>query len=210
MPAGALTKLNPSVCTGFRRAVGFCNSRTFRAGQGSLLGRNCGSSEFLPDSIRLSYVKRQFSVGSWSGRSSMAASGSKALLGEVHVDDLVTGCGGNGDVFPKPESVYFSDRSRRSCRRASMSLRKKESLNMGINCGFFIFDSVRKNCDVNVLIGPILRNVHTSSSVCFSAGAAPFDGTSQDEQVGDSTSASDQYVVSRPSSFWYQYFFRLS
>ncbi|KAK3224078.1 hypothetical protein Dsin_011103 [Dipteronia sinensis] len=196
MPAGALTKLNPTVCSGFRRVVGFCNSKSLQLGQGNLLFRNSGSSEFLPYSIRLLSETTQCNLSVPCRRNSMAASGSKAVFGDVHVDDFVTGCG-NGLDFKKPSGVYFNDRSRSSCRKASMSLRKKESPNNGICGGYFIFDSVRRNFYSNALLGPWLKNIHTSSSVCFSAGAAQdvsFDGSSHDE-LGNTTTASDQAIL---------------
>ncbi|KAL5821445.1 hypothetical protein ACOSQ3_023327 [Xanthoceras sorbifolium] len=202
MPAGALTKLNPTVCSGFRRVIigqrfGYFNSKSLQLGQGNLLFRNSGSSEFLPYSIRLLSETTQFNLGGLCKRNSMAASGTKAVFGDVHVDDLVTGCG-NGLDFTKPSGVYFSDRSRSSCQKTSMSLRKKESPNNGICCGFFIFDSVRRNCNSNAIIWPWLKNIHTLSSACFSAGAAhdvSFDGSSCDEQLGNSTTASDQALL---------------
>ncbi|KAI9165174.1 hypothetical protein LWI28_009184 [Acer negundo] len=196
MPAGALTKLNTTVCSGFRRVVGFCNSKSLQLGQGNLLFRNSGSSEFLPYSIRLLSETTQFNLSVPCRRNSMAASGTKAVFGDVHVDDFVTGCG-NGLDFKKPSGVYFNDRSRSSCRKASMSLRKKESPNNGICGGYFIFDSVRRNFNSNTLLGPWLKNIHTSSSVCFSAGAAQdvsFDGSSRDE-LGNTTTASDQAIL---------------
>ncbi|KAK2657258.1 hypothetical protein Ddye_010310 [Dipteronia dyeriana] len=196
MPAGALTKLNPTVCSGFRRVAGFCNSKSLQLGQGKLLFRNSQSSEFLPYSIQLLSETTQFNLSVPCRRNSMAASGTKAVFGDVHVDDFVTGCG-NGLDFKKPSGVYFNDRSRSSCRKASMSLRKKESPNNGIYGGYFIFDSVRRNFNSNGLLGPWLKNIHTSSSVCFSTGAAQdvsFDRSSSDE-LGNTSTASDQTIL---------------
>ncbi|KAJ0040908.1 hypothetical protein Pint_28242 [Pistacia integerrima] len=193
MPAAALTKLNPTVCSGFTRV---CNSTGF-FGQGKLLLGKSRSSEFLPYSIRLLSETSRFNLSGPCERSSMAASGTKVVFGDVYIDDLVSCCS-NGLDFTKPSSVYFNDRSQNRCRKASVSLRKQELPRNGLLCGYFVFDSVRKNWNSNILVGPWLKNIHTSSSVCFSAGAAhdvSFDGGSHDEQLGGSSIASDETIL---------------
>ncbi|XP_044495981.1 probable protein phosphatase 2C 55 [Mangifera indica] len=126
----------------------------------------------------------------------MAASGTKPVFRDVYIDNLVSCCS-NGLDFARPSGVYFSDRSQNRCRKAITSLRKQESPRNGLLCGYFVFDSMRKNWNSNVLVCPWLKNIHTSSSVCFSAGAAhdvSFDEGSQGEQLGGSSIASDQTI----------------
>lgn len=194
MPAGVLTKLNPTVCSGFKRV---CNPKSSVLRQGKLLFGNSGSSEFLPYPIQLLSETMDFSLSSSCKRSSIPSSGTKAVGGDVLIDDLVSNCG-NGLEFVKSSGVYFKDRSQSRCHKARMSSRKRESPSGGLVSGYFIFDSVVRSSKSNVLGGGLcLKNIHTSSSMCFSAGSAhdlSFDGGSRDEQIG--SVASEQYVLS--------------
>lgn len=177
MPAGVLTKLNPTVCSRFKRV---CNPKSSVLRQGKL----------LPYPIRLLSKTMDFSLSSSCKRST------KAVGGDVLIDDLVSNCG-NGLEFAKSSGVYFNDRSQISCQKARMSLRKRELPSGGLVSGYFIFDSVRRSSNSNVLGGGLcLKNIHTSSSMCFSAGSAhdlSFDGASCDEQIG--SVASDQTIL---------------
>lgn len=193
MPAGVLTKLNPIVCSGFKRV---CNPKSSVLRQGKLLFGNSGSSEFLPYPIRLLSETMDFSLSSSCKRSSIPSSGTKAVGGDVLIDDLVSNCG-NGLEFAKSSGVYFNDRSQSRCHKARMSSRKRESPSGGLVSGYFIFDSVVRSSKSNVLGGGLrLKNIHTSSSMCFSAGSAhdlSFDGGSCDEQMG--SVASEQTIL---------------
>ncbi|KAK9228154.1 hypothetical protein WN944_021102 [Citrus x changshan-huyou] len=193
MPAGVLTKLNPTVCSGFKRV---CNPKSSVLRQGKLLFGNSGSSEFLPYPIRLLSETMDFSLSSSCKRSSIPSSGTKAVGGDVLIDDLVSNCG-NGLEFVKSSGVYFKDRSQSRCHKARMSSRKRESPSGGLVSGYFIFDSVVRSSKSNVLGGGLcLKNIHTSSSMCFSAGSAhdlSFDGGSRDEQMG--SVASEQTIL---------------
>lgn len=201
MPAGVLTKLNPTVCSGLKRVY---SSKSLVLGQGKLSFGNSWSSEFFPYSVRLLSKTSAFNPSGLCKRNTMAASGTKAVFGDVHIDDLVTGCG-NGLEFVKPSGVYFNDRSHSSCRQARMSLRKWESPSTRLVCGFFVFGPVRRSSNSNVLGGGLwLENIHTSLSMCFSAGSAhdmSFDGGPRDELLANSSVASDQYVLS-PSVYF--------
>ncbi|KAG5245613.1 protein phosphatase [Salix suchowensis] len=149
MPSGVLLKLN----FGLRRAI---------------VGRN---------SIPLVSKTAQFSSRRSLSTSSMAASSSKAVFGDVHIDDMIAACG-NGLEFSKPSGVFFSDRTRSSCIKASVKMRNRELPNSRL-----------------VYLGPLLKNLYSSSSVCFSAGAAQdvsLDGNSREEQLEDSTMVSGQ------------------
>ncbi|KAJ6413108.1 hypothetical protein OIU84_006007 [Salix udensis] len=167
MPSGVLLKLN----FGLRRAI---------------VGRN---------SIPLVSKTAQFSSRRSLSTSSMAASSSKAVFGDVHIDDMIAACG-NGLEFSKPSGVFFSDRTRSSCIKASVKMRYRELPNSRLVCGNFMLDATRGNGKANNLdLGPLLKNLYSSSSVCFSAGAAQdvsLDGNSREEQLEDSTMVSGQ------------------
>lgn len=193
MPPGVLTKLNPTVCSGFNRV---CNPKSSVLRRGKVLFANSGSSEFLPYPIQLLSETMDFSLSSSCKRSSIPSSGTKAVGGDVLIDDLVSNCG-NGLEFAKSSGVYFNDRSQNRCHKARMSSRKRESPSGGLVSGYFIFDSVGRSSKSNVLGGGLcLKNIHTSSSMCFSAGSAhdlSFDGGSRDELIG--SVASEQTIL---------------
>ena len=121
----------------------------------------------------------------------MAASASKAVVGEVYVDELITSCS-NAPDFTKPTGVYFKDRARRGYSRASVTLR---SIPLSVGCS--AFDSTWRNKNLIVLHGPFMKSLSASSFACFLAGAAhdvSFDGGTVDEQLADSSMSSEQYV----------------
>ncbi|CAK7339540.1 unnamed protein product [Dovyalis caffra] len=128
-------------------------------------------------------------------RISMAASSSKAVFGDVHFDDMIATCG-NGLDFSKPSGVFFSDRSRSSCLKASVKMRYGELPDTRLVCGNFMFDAIRGNGKAkNLVLGPWLKNLHSSSSACFSAASAQdvsFDGNSREERLVESTMVSGQ------------------
>ncbi|KAL9378490.1 hypothetical protein Peur_029825 [Populus x canadensis] len=162
MPSGVLLKLN----FGLGRAI---------------LGRN---------SVSLVSNTSQFSSRRSLVRTSMAASSSKAVFGDVHIDDLIATCV-NGLEFPKPSGVFFSDRSRSSCLKASVKMRNGELPKSRLVCGNLMLDAIRRNGKANNLVlGPLLKNLYSSSSVCVFGRAAQdvsFDGNSSEEQSVDST-----------------------
>ncbi|OMO84300.1 phosphatase 2C (PP2C)-like protein [Corchorus olitorius] len=115
----------------------------------------------------------------------MAVSGSKAVFGDVYVDDLVSSCG-NGLDFVKPTGVYFADRSLSACQKVSIILRKREQPNNRLLCGCYVGDAIQRNTKYNSPFGPMMKSIHTSRFFCSSAGAAhdvSFDGSSKDEQI---------------------------
>lgn len=134
-------------------------------------------------------------------KKSMATSGSKAVSGDIRIDEIIVH--GNLSNFVKPTGVFFNNRSLSSCRKASMSLSNQEPPNRNLLCGYLIFDITRRHYISNPLDGPWFKNFHKSSSSCYSAGAAPdvsFGGSSSDEQVSKSASSSDQYVLTSCAS----------
>ncbi|KAJ8770609.1 hypothetical protein K2173_021256 [Erythroxylum novogranatense] len=152
---------------GFRRAV---------------VARN--SVSFYSNSIESS-SRRSFSANP------MVASGSKV----VFPDELLTSCG-NGLDITKPSGVFFADRSRVSCVRASVRMGNTELPNNRLVSGCSTFDAMRRSSHANALVlVPLMRNIH-SSSVCYSTGPAhdvSFDGNSREEQL-DSNMISGQVL----------------
>ncbi|KAB5547673.1 hypothetical protein DKX38_011079 [Salix brachista] len=163
---------------------------------GALLKLSFGLSRAMLsiNSVSLVSSASQFSSRRSLARTSMAASFSKAVFGDVHIDDLIATCG-NGLEFPKSSGVFFSDRSRSSGVKASVKMRNGELPKSLLVCG----NAIRKNGNANNLVlGPILKNLYSSSSVCVSGRAqdVSFDGNFSEEQLVDSTAVSGLYVLS--------------
>ncbi|KAJ6678579.1 PROTEIN PHOSPHATASE 2C [Salix viminalis] len=157
---------------------------------GVLLKLSFGLSRAMLSRNSVSLVSNasQFSSRRSLARTSMAASCSKAVFGDLHIDDLIATCG-NGLEFPKSSGVFFSDRSRSSCVKASVKMRNGELPKSLLVCG----NAIRKNGNANNLVlGPILKNLYSSSSVCVSGRAqdVSFDGNFSEEQLVDSTAVS--------------------
>uniref|UniRef100_A0A5B6ZW02 Protein phosphatase n=1 Tax=Davidia involucrata TaxID=16924 RepID=A0A5B6ZW02_DAVIN len=130
-------------------------------------------------------------------REAMAASGSKAASGDLIVDNIITSCG-NVSNFAKPTGVYFNDKIHQSCQKASMSLRNREPTNRHRVHGYFIFNIMRGFRNSNPLVGPWLKDLHTSMPTCYSNGFVPdvsFDGSSCDEKIGNSAVSADQNIL---------------
>ncbi|KAG5241268.1 hypothetical protein OIU76_024469 [Salix suchowensis] len=157
---------------------------------GVLLKLSFGLSRAMLSRNSVSLVSNasQFSSRRSLARTSMAASCSKAVFGDVHIDDLIATCG-NGLEFPKSSGVFFSDRSRSSGVKASVKMRNGELPKSLLVCG----NAIRKNGNANnLVVGPILKNLYSSSSVCVSGRAqdVSFDGNFSEEQIVDSTAVS--------------------
>ncbi|KAJ6420038.1 hypothetical protein OIU84_030043 [Salix udensis] len=157
---------------------------------GVLLKLSFGLSRAMLSRNSVSLVSNasQFSSRRSLARTSVAASCSKAVFGDVHIDDLIATCG-NGLEFPKSSGVFFSDRSRSSCIKASVKMRNGELPKSLLVCG----NAIRKNGNANNLVlGPILKNLYSSSSMCVSGRAqdVSFDGNFSEEQLVDSTAVS--------------------
>ena len=184
MPSSFLSKLNPTIVSVFERAA-------------RLSSRN----SVLPYSPTLLSDSTRCSLGSSFKAKSMAASNSTSVFGDVYVDDLMTSCASASD-FAKPTGVFFNDRSRTSSQRAALRLRRKDLSNSQLSRGHFLADVKSRNGDSSSLIGPRLRNLHSSSLACYSAGAAhdvSLDGSSPNEPNPDILS--DQYVLFSYISF---------
>ncbi|KAE8715689.1 putative protein phosphatase 2C 80 [Hibiscus syriacus] len=113
----------------------------------------------------------------------MAVSGSKAVFGDVYVDELVGSCWNDFGVL-KTKGVYFADRSHISCRKACMFLRQQER--PFFTCGYYISATISRNSKCNPPFSPRIKSFHTSSLQCPSARAVhdvSFDGSYSDEQT---------------------------
>ncbi|XVF15725.1 hypothetical protein REPUB_Repub09cG0180400 [Reevesia pubescens] len=191
MPVLLLSKLNPVFYTGFQREITGKKVRLFNSTSSllrhqRLLSANSGLTRFLPYSSNSISDNRFISNQLYNRAKTMAVSRSKAVFGDVYVDELVASCG-NGLDFFKPTGVYFADRSHSSCEKASMILRKGERPNNRVVCGYYICDAMPRNTKYNPPFVPRMKSIHTSSLSCSSAtGAAhdvSFDGSSKDEQT---------------------------
>lgn len=202
MPSGILSKLNTTTIysafprTKFQQRGGWRCSINLLLGPGNLLFGNSALLHSLPYSASLISGASQLSLGCDRKRKSMAASTSKALLGDVYVDELFTSCG-NALDFSKPAGVFFHNGSRSRCCKATLSFRRQKGPSSRLLCGNFSFDGLWWNSDPSLFVEPWSKNVHTSSSACYSTGAdVSFDSNSRDERVADSTILSGQYVLS--------------
>jgi len=121
---------------------------------------------------------------------------SNAVLGDVYVDGLVSGCGVLD--FTKPAVVYFKDKTLNGCRRGSVNLRRQQPLSGPLSFGSSTFDVNWRIRDSSLLHGSWLKNFCTSSSACPSAGASrsvSFDGGPPDEQLSNTPFSPDLYVI---------------
>ncbi|KAK8716736.1 hypothetical protein V6N13_044038 [Hibiscus sabdariffa] len=125
---------------------------------------------------------RRLTATSYLNRN-MAVSGSKAVFGDVYVDELMPSWW-NGFGFLKPKGVYFADRSHTSCRKACVFLRKREQPLFA--CGYYISATMSRTSKCNTPFSPRIKSIHTSTVPCSSAGAVhdvSFDGSYSDEQA---------------------------
>ncbi|KAL2456294.1 putative protein phosphatase 2C 55 [Forsythia ovata] len=123
----------------------------------------------------------------------MAASGTVAASGDLVVDTLVSGCA-NFSSFAKPTGVYFSDRSCRNCRKASVSMRKGAVKgHKGVQV-YFTFDLTERSYISSLPLATWSSNFRTFSSSCYSDGTMPdlsTDGSSCTDELR-SLAISDQ------------------
>ncbi|KAF7828829.1 putative protein phosphatase 2C 80 [Senna tora] len=129
----------------------------------------------------------------------MAASSSKAFLGDIHMDDVIASCGSALDVI-KHTGVYFKDRGRKGCLRASLNIGRPEPSYgpLSFRCSIFYADWRKQNS--SFLHAPWLKNFSITSPACFPAGAAQqvsFDGSTRDDDLPENSSlCPDQTIVS--------------
>ncbi|XP_054824510.1 probable protein phosphatase 2C 55 [Prosopis cineraria] len=129
----------------------------------------------------------------------MAASTSKAFLGDIYVDDIATSCSSALDIVTKHTGVYFKDRSRKGCLRASVDSRRPEPLNGPLSSRYSIFYANWRKQNSSLHHGPWLKNFSVTSPACFSAGAAQevsCDGNTSDDQLANSSISPEQPIGS--------------
>jgi len=149
------------------------------------------STFFLPGSIHCS------SSHTLIPKSMATASHCNAVLGDVYVNGLISGCASVQD-FTKPAVVSFKDKNLKGCLRGSGNLRRPQPSFGSLSFGSSTFDGNWRIRDFSLLHGSWLKNFSTSSSACPSAGAAravSFDGSPPDEQLANSSFSPDEYVI---------------
>ncbi|XP_042509408.1 probable protein phosphatase 2C 55 [Macadamia integrifolia] len=168
-------------------------SRTFSIP--SVSGPSCQVCEYHID--RILSDSTPVLLGSPVRRTLMAACSSGSLLGQHFLDNIAS----RNDPFSnsiKGSGVSYCNKSLDSCRKATMSLRNQEPSNNYMTYGYFIFDVARRSCSSNPLIGPWTKKFYSSSSACYSTGAASevsFDGSAREEQIPSSVASSDQKIL---------------
>ncbi|KAK4262195.1 hypothetical protein QN277_027780 [Acacia crassicarpa] len=129
----------------------------------------------------------------------MAASTSKAFLGDVYLDDIATSCSSTLDNITKHTGVYFKDRSRKGCMRVSVNVRRPEPLNGPLSYRYSIFYANWRRQNSGLCHGPWLKNFSVTSPARFSAGAAQevsCDGSTPDDQLSNSSLSPEQPIGS--------------
>ncbi|ERN17541.1 probable protein phosphatase 2C 55 isoform X1 [Amborella trichopoda] len=94
--------------------------------------------------------------------------------------------------------TFYSVKCGEYCRIVRGSMKNREPAGSNIACGPFLFDLSGLGSRSSSLLTPKANDFHGSSSMPYSAGAAPdmsFDGSSRDEQVENSQVASDQKAL---------------
>ncbi|XP_043713344.1 probable protein phosphatase 2C 55 [Telopea speciosissima] len=164
-------------------------SRTFSIP--SVSGPSCQVCEYHID--RLLSDSTPVLLSSPVRRTLMAAYGSGSLLGQ-HFLDNITSRNDHLSNSIKGAGVSYCNKSLDCCRKATMSLRNREPSNNNMIYGYFIFD-VARSCCSNPLMSPGTEKFYSSSSACYSTGAASevsFDGSAREEQLPSSVVSPDQ------------------
>lgn len=140
----------------------------------------------------------QVSISSKLQNKPMAASGSRVVFGEHYRTKLTSR---HEHRLPDSASIIYNSRIRSfdSCQKATMSLKNREQPNNSAIYGYFIYEAGKRLFSSFPVLGSGSRELHSSSSTCFSAGPAhdvSFDNSSREEQLSGSADSSDQYVPS--------------
>ncbi|KAF8409929.1 hypothetical protein HHK36_002448 [Tetracentron sinense] len=158
----------------------------------SVSGPSCQVCEYHID--RMLSDSTQLSLGSPFHKTPMAACGSRVAFGDRYLDGL-TSRHGHLSNSTSHAGLFYRNNSFDNCRKASMSLRSREPSNSNLVYGYFICDITRSSCNSNPFLGPGSKDFHSSSSACYSAGAAPdvsFDGSAHEEHLAGSAVPSEQ------------------
>ncbi|KAI4325822.1 hypothetical protein MLD38_031185 [Melastoma candidum] len=126
----------------------------------------------------------------------MAASGTKAVAGEVYVDGLISSfC--NAVEFTKPSGVFF-DRGGRSFERASVSMKRKVTSETHLIGGYSIYNVTWRNRGSNSFIGqgPHLRTFRTftRTNIDLRAAIDVSEGDIREESLTSSATSVGQAV----------------
>ncbi|KAK6924329.1 hypothetical protein RJ641_010529 [Dillenia turbinata] len=123
-------------------------------------------------------------------RNLMAVTGSSAVLGDLHVDDLKASAGNVGS-FTRTNGVFFNDRTLHSCQKACVRLRTREPSYHYLVYAYFAFGTTRWPGN-----SYLSKEFHSLASVCYASAApdVPPDGSSVNEQLGISSVLSEQEI----------------
>ncbi|KAL3525413.1 hypothetical protein ACH5RR_013785 [Cinchona calisaya] len=211
MSSGLLPNLSSACNFGFRRGLGVKLAPTHKLIQPLALKRgekfevsySCGRSEQFPVQT---FCRTRSGGGVVSCSSSqvfgkfsgaMAASSSTAAPGDLLVDSLISGCG-NVSSFLKPTGVYFSNKGLNNCQKAGLSWKHREGKGCSVGSAYSVLGVRRISNSSNALVGSWFRSYSTSSSSCYSTGAASdvsCDGSSFDEQLSSLAISPDQRTL---------------
>ncbi|XP_058081882.1 probable protein phosphatase 2C 55 isoform X2 [Magnolia sinica] len=159
-----------------------------------------------PCQVCVYHIDRQFldphrnSFGSRFQRKFMAVCGSllgRTELGTPQLENLSLESGQPSNLVTRSD-VSCINKSRDYCRKASMSLGNRELWGNSLVYGYYLFDVTRRSWKTNPFVAPGARDVHSSCSAPFSAGAAPnmsFDGSIREDQNDNPVVSSDQKVL---------------
>lgn len=145
----------------------------------------------------------QVSISSKLQNKPMAASGSRVVFGEHYRTKLTSRHEHRLPVSDSASIIYNSRiRSFDSCQKATMSLKNREQPNNSAIYGYFIYEAGKRLFSSFPVLGSGSRELHSSSSTCFSAGPAhdvSFDNSSREEQLSGSADSSDQKITAGKS-----------
>ncbi|EXC07293.1 putative protein phosphatase 2C 55 [Morus notabilis] len=145
----------------------------------------------------------QVSISSKFQNKPMAASGSRVVFGEYYRSKLTSRREHRLPVSDSASIIYNSRiRSFDSCQKATMSLKNREQPNNSAIYGYFINEAGKRLFSSFPFLGSGSRELHSSSSTCFSAGPAhdvSFDNSSREEQLSGSADSSDQKITAGKS-----------
>uniref|UniRef100_A0A2P2KU62 Protein phosphatase n=1 Tax=Rhizophora mucronata TaxID=61149 RepID=A0A2P2KU62_RHIMU len=126
----------------------------------------------------------------------MAVGTSRAVFGECLLENLASKCG-HAALLTDNRRIFYGSRSSDSCRKARMSLKNPEQSTNSLIYGFYVCNIAKRWCNFSPYIEALYRDIHSSSSACFSAGTAS-DVTypGHDDHLQNSAVQSEQMISS--------------
>ncbi|KAA8537655.1 hypothetical protein F0562_027263 [Nyssa sinensis] len=146
---------------------------------------------------RLLSEPSHLSLGIEIQKTPMAVCGSRAVFGDCSLNSLTSRLG-NFAVSTNNATTCYGSRSFDSCRKTSMSLRKKEQPDNYFLYGYFIYNVAKRRSNSIPHLGFGLLGYHSSSPASSSAETAPdvsFDNSAREEQLSSSAVSSEQKIL---------------